>query len=305
MYGKHFAQMYTGSMVGSGPVVFATWGYVIAHVTTAGEVELNTRIIGPILGCEPEEVKRAIQFLCEPDPSSRTPEEDGKRLIQIGPFLYKVVTHSKYRALRDEDERRAYHRDYMRRYRQKRKEARKDCEVSVKSVKSGEPQLTHIDVDVEVESPSLSLSRGREDEDFAPAEPLRTMVMGLGPNWSGEMDGSELEGFRENLEIFKSWTEAEFALVREWLESRPDKPPSRCTFLRAPNRARDRANEWQTDQKNPKLSKNGNNQRSDFGGTRQNPVKPLSDAFRRRQEERRIQLRDERLAREARKQEAG
>ena len=32
MYGKHFASMYEGSLYGSGAVVFAVWGYVIAEV---------------------------------------------------------------------------------------------------------------------------------------------------------------------------------------------------------------------------------------------------------------------------------
>ena len=30
-FGKHFASMYEGSLVGSGPVVFAVMGYVIAN----------------------------------------------------------------------------------------------------------------------------------------------------------------------------------------------------------------------------------------------------------------------------------
>lgn len=109
MFGKFFASTFTGSMYGSGPVVFSVWGYVIAHTVDA-QVELNPKMMAPILGTTEAEVAQAIDFLCQPDPHSRTKLEDGKRLIREGQFAYRVPTYFTYRDIRNEEERREYNR---------------------------------------------------------------------------------------------------------------------------------------------------------------------------------------------------
>jgi len=109
MYGKFFASTFTGSMVGAGSDVFAVWGYCIAN-GAGGQVELNPRILATILGCTIKEVEAAIEFLCSPDPKSRSPESDGKRLIKVGSFAYLIPNYLKYRSIRNEEERREYNR---------------------------------------------------------------------------------------------------------------------------------------------------------------------------------------------------
>ena len=60
MYGKHFASMYEGSLYGSGAVVFAVWGYVIACQVPDREhgsvVTLNARKLADTLGEEVADV---------------------------------------------------------------------------------------------------------------------------------------------------------------------------------------------------------------------------------------------------------
>lgn len=114
MYGKVFASMFTGSMVGTGAINFAVMSYVIANMrpdrTAGAQVELNPRLLAMILG-EPEGiVAAAIAFLCEPDQNSRTEGEDGRRLVRLGQFDYRVVNGAKYRAIRDEETRREQNR---------------------------------------------------------------------------------------------------------------------------------------------------------------------------------------------------
>jgi len=120
MYGKHFASMYTGSMSGAGLHVFAVWGYVIAH-TVKGEVELNPRLVAFQLGCEIADVEAALAVLCAPDPHSRNKDEDGRRLVRVGEYLYKVPSHERYRRVRDADELRSYNREAQARHRAKKK----------------------------------------------------------------------------------------------------------------------------------------------------------------------------------------
>jgi hypothetical protein len=118
-YGKIFESLYGGSMVGSGPTVFAVWGYCIAMAKPPGYVELNPRIIGAAIGCPPKDVEAAIEVLEKPDPYSRSPDEDGRRLVKEGNFLYRMVTWGKYDGIRKEEERREQNRQAQARFRAK------------------------------------------------------------------------------------------------------------------------------------------------------------------------------------------
>jgi hypothetical protein len=108
--------MYTGSMIGSGPVVFAVWGYVIAHARN-GQVELNPALVGHLLGCSEDDVVSAVTFLSAPDPRSRNRNLEGRRLVRESEYGYAVPSHQHYQGIRDEDDRREYMRKYMKAYR--------------------------------------------------------------------------------------------------------------------------------------------------------------------------------------------
>jgi len=114
MYGKHFASMYSGSMVGAGALNFAVMGYVIAMMKTDKQygavVELNPKLLAAILGEGEQEVAQAIAFLSEPDEQSRSKEADGRRIVQVAQFEYQVVNGAKYMAIRNEEERREQNR---------------------------------------------------------------------------------------------------------------------------------------------------------------------------------------------------
>ena len=118
MYGKHFASTYMGSMVGSGVYVFAVWGYVIAN-TIKGRVELNSTLLATILGCKKEQIIKAIEHLCSPDPKSRNKDNDGIRLIKEGEYQYFVTGYEKYHNILNEDERREYNKIKQQEYRKK------------------------------------------------------------------------------------------------------------------------------------------------------------------------------------------
>lgn len=112
-YGKIFSSAFTGSLVGSGPVVFAVWSYVIAH-TVDSQVEINPILVAAVLGCPAEDVKSAIAKLTAPDPQSRNKDHEGRRLLKEGEYAYRVVSHKIYREMRNEDDRRAYNREKKR-----------------------------------------------------------------------------------------------------------------------------------------------------------------------------------------------
>ena len=141
MFGKHFESMYSGSLVGAGAMVFAVMGYVIAtwkpewgpgKKLIGGHVRLNPALLGPILGEEPKEVAKAIEYLCKPDPKTSTPGENGRRLIRLGQFDYRVVNAVKYHEIRNEEQRKAQNRESQARYRE-RKEIEPEVAQSVEN----------------------------------------------------------------------------------------------------------------------------------------------------------------------------
>jgi len=145
MYGKHFSSMYSGSMVGSGALYFAVWGYVISHampdVKVGTQVELNPKIISAIIGdVQVADIEAVIQKMCSPDPKSRTKSEEGKKLIKLGEFDYQVVNGSKYRAIRDQQARRDQNREAQRRHREK-----KAAEKAAKEFAKPHDGMTQID----------------------------------------------------------------------------------------------------------------------------------------------------------------
>lgn len=125
MYGRIFESCYSGSMIGAGPIIFAVWPYIIAHTRhTDCCVELNPELMMAVIGkCTAEEIRAAIAYFEAPDAKSRSKELDGRRLVREGEFLYRVVNFKKYKDIRDQDERREYQRNLMRRIRAAKKTA--------------------------------------------------------------------------------------------------------------------------------------------------------------------------------------
>ena len=116
MFGKHFASMYTGSMLGAGPDVFAVWGYCIANAAN-GQVELNPQHLALLIGMDRAATERAIEYLCAPDSRSRSKTEDGRRLVREGEYAYRLPNWEAYRKVRNEEDRRTYNREAQRRHR--------------------------------------------------------------------------------------------------------------------------------------------------------------------------------------------
>ena len=108
--------MYEGSMIGLGSPVFAVWGYVLGNqmldkATQSFQVSLNPKLLSFIIGEKETVIEKAIQTLCAPDPKSRTKDEDGKKLVRLGEYEYRVVNGMKYFLIKNLEEKRAYDRE--------------------------------------------------------------------------------------------------------------------------------------------------------------------------------------------------
>jgi len=91
-----------------------------------GVVDKTPRAISRITNVPLEIVERGIAKLSAADPDSRTPDEDGRRIVLIDEnrtWGWRIVNYLKYRQIRDEEARRISNRSYKRDQRAKEKAA--------------------------------------------------------------------------------------------------------------------------------------------------------------------------------------
>jgi hypothetical protein len=154
MYGKIFASMFTGSMMGAGSHVHAVMTYAVSNADERGYVELNPTLLAVLIGDPLERMEDAIAYLCRPDPHSRTPDENGRRLVREGQFLYHIVNYEKYRSARDKEARRQQNREAKRRQRQK---SATSAQVSMRQqCQPRQPKSAQAEAEAEAEAYVLS-----------------------------------------------------------------------------------------------------------------------------------------------------
>jgi hypothetical protein len=119
MYAKVFASLWDGTLAEP----YSRWAvfvFMLAHSDADGNLDMTAEAIAR-RSCVPlEEVRTAIAHMEAPDPSSRSSEEDGRRLVRIDghrEWGWHIVNYLKYRGLRDLDERRRQTREAVSRHR--------------------------------------------------------------------------------------------------------------------------------------------------------------------------------------------
>lgn len=163
MYGKFFASTFTGSMFGAGAHVFSVWGYVIANAVD-GTVEVNPNLLASVIGTDAAHIQSALDYLCAPDPKSRTDTDEGRRLVYESGYQYRVVNHAAYRAIRNEEDRRAYNREAQRKHR-----ASKAVKPSVNDIN----ELSNMSAHTEAEADTEAVDQEQDQNKPASHKPLR------------------------------------------------------------------------------------------------------------------------------------
>ena len=115
MYGKVFRQMYKGSMFRTGWEAIVTMQQFIVLADRDGIVDMTLEAIAAETTIPLEVLQKGLGVLMSPDPNSRTPDEDGKRvelLDERRDWGWRLINFQKYRKLQSEEDRREYHRQY-------------------------------------------------------------------------------------------------------------------------------------------------------------------------------------------------
>ena len=121
MYGKLFEQMYDGTLATKGPwQALVTFQQLIILANKQGEVDMTADAISRRTTIPLEVIVMGLEALEQPDPDSRTPTEEGKRITRLSDsrdWGWQIVNYTHYRNMRSQEERRTYMREYQRKRR--------------------------------------------------------------------------------------------------------------------------------------------------------------------------------------------
>tara|TARA_R110000868_G_scaffold120983_1_gene320996 strand:+ start:508 stop:1212 length:705 start_codon:yes stop_codon:yes gene_type:complete len=118
MYGKLFAQMYDGTLATKGPwEALVTFQQLIVLADKHGHVDMTAEAVARRTTIPLPIIETGIATLLMPDTQSRSPDECGRRIVPISEgrdWGWRIVNYDHYRKIRSEEERREYHKQYMR-----------------------------------------------------------------------------------------------------------------------------------------------------------------------------------------------
>ena len=196
MYGKIFDSIYDGTLYGHWEAI-VTMQQLIVLATPDGIVDMTPQAIAARTSIPLEIIAKGLKVLSEPDPYTRTPGEEGRRIVLMDehrPWGWKLVNHGKYMRLRDAEQKRKADRD---RIAEKRKK-NKDVAIESQNVAN----VAHSDSDSDLKNktnpPSAPPDGGSTVWDFG-----RSLLteQGLSRQAAGALIGSWL----------RDWPEAEVA----------------------------------------------------------------------------------------------
>lgn len=109
MYGKLFAQMYDGSLYGNWKAL-VTFQQMIVLCDSDGVIDMTPHALAARTGIPLDIITEGIAALEQPDPYSRTPDMEGRRIERLDdhrPWGWRLVNYAKYRSLISLEEKRA------------------------------------------------------------------------------------------------------------------------------------------------------------------------------------------------------
>jgi hypothetical protein len=114
------------TMIPESPIPFSAYIFMclLALCDAEGVIDITWDALSRRLNCSMGDLKVAIYRLMQPDPSSRSSENEGRRLISLSPdrdWGWIIVNYKKYRQMRSTEDRREYQKNLMRKIRAENK----------------------------------------------------------------------------------------------------------------------------------------------------------------------------------------
>jgi uncharacterized phage protein (TIGR02220 family) len=132
LYGKVFDSIYDGTLYGHWEAI-VTMQQLIVLADADGIVDMTPQAIVARTSIPMDILEKGLKKLAEPDQFSRTPGEEGRRIVCIDehrPWGWQIVNYLKYKHLKDSDEVREQNRIRAQRFRDKRNAASRNVTPS-------------------------------------------------------------------------------------------------------------------------------------------------------------------------------
>jgi len=145
VYGKVFESIYDGTLHGHWQAIVTMQQFIVLS-DADGVVDMTPQSISNRTSIPLAIIEAGIEHLEKADPYSRTPGEEGRRIIRLDehrPWGWRLVNHWKYRALRDMEQKREADR---KRISQKRNQ-NNDVAIPSQSVANVAHAKAHTDAD--------------------------------------------------------------------------------------------------------------------------------------------------------------
>lgn len=239
MFGKLFSSMYDGSLHGHWEATITLQQLVILS-NRHGEVDMTAAAIAARTGIPLELLRTGIAALENPDPESRGPAEEGRRIVRLDPsrsWGWRIVNYLYYRNLASAEDKREGARERQRKHR-----------AASRSVTPGHA-LSRSSRQAEADADAKAEAKGKKKQaagrvTFVPADSnllRREMVKAHGP-WVGlpVLDGSFALLSAEHVDDLRAaypGIEVDHCIgaMRAWLLSNPSKRKTRAGVLRFVN----------------------------------------------------------------------
>lgn len=110
MFAKVFQSMYDGSLAQRGPwEALVTFQQLLILADRFGDVDIHPDVISRRTLIPIEVITKGIEELAKPDPHSRDPSEEGRRIVPLSAnrdWGWHIVNYTKYSQIRSAEERR-------------------------------------------------------------------------------------------------------------------------------------------------------------------------------------------------------
>lgn len=164
MYGKLFTSMYDGTLVADWRAL-VVFQQMLVLCDLQGTVDMTPRAISARTGIPLDIIEAGIALLEQPDPYSRTPEKEGRRIERIDghrPWGWLIVNYRKYRQMMSGEQKRAADRSRLAAKREAEKSATRQSatERDMSQVVASVADVAHAEAEAEA-SKSRAFARDR------------------------------------------------------------------------------------------------------------------------------------------------
>jgi hypothetical protein len=139
--------MYKGTLAMVGPwEALVTFQQMIVLADKDGGVDMTADAISRETTIPLAIISKGIEALEKPDPESRTPAEEGRRIVRLAEtrsWGWRIVNYEHYRRLKSEEERREYHRQYWHKRKAKSKDSTDTQHDSTNSIQAEALSIKH------------------------------------------------------------------------------------------------------------------------------------------------------------------